>query len=165
MNYADWVYLIFLSIVITVSYFPIRLLFHYFFHGSKPPALNKRWFVSCLITFLLSLAVYIISSKISDQEIGNRIVHAFGGGFLAYLVCFFAAKDDRIKIDKLKFFIFSFMLVMTLGIGNEVVEYFLQNHFDFSAAPHVNDTWLDLMSNITGALIAAICFTPFLPKK
>lgn len=108
--------------------------------------------------------VYLVSSKISDLELGNRIIHAFGGGFLAYLVCFFAVKDDRIKIDSVKFFIFSFMLVMTLGIGNEIAEYFLQNYLNFSAAPSINDTWLDLMSNIAGTLIAALCFTPFLPK-
>jgi hypothetical protein len=165
LNYSDWAYLTFLSIVITASYFPIRHFLHYFFKDTKPPVLKKSWIVSCGIIFIFSLAVYFISYSVPDEELGNRTIHAFGGGFLAFMVSFLAVKDDRLRIDPIKFFFLTFMLVMTLGIINEVAEYFLQNYFDFTAAPHINDTWLDLMSNFGGALIAGLCFTPFLNKK
>jgi hypothetical protein len=161
----DLAYLFFLTVAISLSYFPIRYLLHYFFKNSRPPALTINWLISCLIILVVSLLVYLINYSIEDVELGNRIIHAFGGGFLAYLVCFLAAKDSQLSVDNLKFFIFAFMLVMTLGIVNEVAEYFLQNHLNFTAAPTINDTWQDLMSNIAGALIAGLCFTPFIKEK
>jgi hypothetical protein len=164
MNNSDLAYLFLLTVAISFSYFPIRWLLHYFF-DFKQPALGNRWIISCLEIAIFSLFVYFVSYSISNEDLGNRIIHAFGGGFLAYMVSFLAAKDSGLILPKAKFFIFTFMLVMTLGIGNEVVEFFLQNNFGFTAAPTINDTWLDLMSNITGTLIAAVCFTPFLKSS
>jgi hypothetical protein len=164
MKPIDLIYLSLVTIVMAISYFPIRYLLLYFFQTSKPRAIGSQWIVSCLAIIVFSLGVYIVSYAIPDLEWGNRIVHAFGGGFLAYMVAFLAAKDSGLAPDRVKFFIFTFMLVMTLGIGNEVVEYLLQNVFNFTAAPHINDTWLDLISNIVGTLLAAGLFTPYLKK-
>jgi len=165
MTINDIIYLLFLSVVLALSCYPIARLLHYFFSSTMRPVSAARWLKSGGMILALSLAVYAISMSIEDIETGNRIIHAFGGGFLAYMACYLAARDTGLHVSKIRFFIFCFMLVMTLGIFNEVVEYVMQNHFHFTAAPNVNDTWLDLISNIVGTLIAAIWLTPRLRSK
>jgi hypothetical protein len=105
--------------------------------------------------------VYFVSFRVTDWELGNRLLHIFGGGFLSFLICFFAVKDSELSISSFQFFSFSFLLVITLGVGNEILEFFLQNYAHFSFAQNVNDTWLDLISNAFGAIIAMACLTPF----
>jgi hypothetical protein len=163
MTFNDWAYLFTMSVVITFSYFPIALFLHFFFN-SKPRFNPHKYIVSCTALLVFSLTTYMVSIMVPNFEMGNRIIHTFGGGFLVYMACFFAAKDTHLAANKLKFAVLCFMLVMTLGVFNEIVEYVLQNYFNFTAAPHINDTWLDLISNTVGCLIAIGCFTPFLNR-
>jgi hypothetical protein len=38
----------------------------------------------------------------------------------------------------------------------------MQTFFNVGFAGNVNDTWLDLLSNVVGALLSAACFVPFI---
>lgn len=165
MTISDIVYLLVVTIGMAVFYFLSYYFFYFFFKNSKPPTLAIQTAIRSLFYIVaFSLAVYFISYNIPSLSWGNRIIHTFGGGFLAYLTCFLAVKDSRLKIGRIRFFIFSALLVVALGVFNEIAEFVLQNYFNFWAAPTINDTWLDLISNSVGILLSAICFTPFLKK-
>ncbi len=55
------------------------------------------------------------------MELSNRVLHVFGGGFLAFLICFLAALDSRVRIRRFQFFLFSFLIVIALGVANEIL--------------------------------------------
>jgi hypothetical protein len=162
----DIVYLLSLTVAMCASYFIFYRLYYYFFKGSTPPPITaSHSLISLLYIAAISVTVYIVSYQTPNQQLGNRLIHALGGGFLTYIVAFLAVKDSRLPVNKVRFFIFTFMLVTTLGVFNEIAEFFLQNYFNFQAAPNINDTWLDLISNTVGILLAAAIFTPFLGKS
>ena len=144
-----------------VTYFSLYFLFPYFFNGAAP-ALSRRSWYSIIGTVAFSAFIFAASSNIRDPELSNRILHIFGGGFLSFLVCFLAVKDSGLNIGRFQFFVFSFLVVLSLGAVNEMLEYVLQNYFNFSFAKTANDTWLDLISNSAGALIAGVFLTPFI---
>jgi hypothetical protein len=118
-----------------------------------------------LIIFVLSILGYIIAFSIPNPELGNRILHGFGGGFMALLAFFLAVKDTNIKLRKFQFFFFSLAVVAALGVANEILEFFLQNYVGLIFAESINDTWYDLISNTVGSLIAALLFLPFIDEN
>lgn len=146
-----------------VTYFSLYFLFPAFFKSPRP-VLGWRSARSLGLVIAFSLLIFAISFSIKDLELSNRVLHIFGGGFLSFLVCFLVAKDTKINIGRFQFFTFSFLVVLSLGAANEMLEYVLQNYFNFSFAKTANDTWLDLISNFLGALIAGVFLTPFAKK-
>jgi hypothetical protein len=158
-------YLLVLTILLSFSYFVILFVFSYFFK-SELPKLTSRSFRSVIIIAVASIVSFIIAGIIPDPEISNRVLHGLGGGVIAFLVCFLAMKDSNISINKFQFFVMSSLIVTALGVGNEIAEFCAQSlgiGFIFSATPF--DTWLDLVSNTVGLLIAAVCFVPFVSRK
>jgi glycopeptide antibiotics resistance protein len=91
----------------------------------------------------------------------------FGGGFLSLLICFLATRNSKTSLSKFQFFIISSLIVSTMGVANEIIEFLLQNYtnLDFTFAQTINDTWLDLISNTIGALLGAILLTPFVRSR
>ncbi len=153
-------YLALVSFALCLVYIGLFFLFPAFF-GQKMVRFPLRSFYSIALIVFFSGVVFAISLAIPNAETSNRIMHIFGGGFISYLICFLAVLDSKTRVGKFQFFVFSFLLVIALGVGNEILEYFLQNYTMFSFAKTANDTWLDLISNCAGALIAAVLFTPF----
>lgn len=150
-----------------LTYFILyKILFPILFEKPLLP-LGKGTILSFLIIIVLSLINYffIISFLNIESGIGNRLLHAFGGAFIAFLVCFLVVKDGKLDISKFQFFIISLLMVTALGVVNEIYEFILQNYFDKIAAATVDDTWLDLISNTVGILVAGICFIPFINRK
>jgi hypothetical protein len=143
-----------------------KLLFPRFF-DEPISKLGQKSLFSLLIIVIISVANYLLIYYFLDIEsgIGNRILHAFGGGFMTFLVCYLVVKDSRLPINKFQFFIISVLIVASLGIVNEIYEFILQNYFDVLAAATINDTWLDLISNSVGTLVASVCFVPFVNRK
>jgi len=139
----------------------LYLLFPLFFNNSLA-SLTKRSLLSITSIILIWIAVWHISGQIPDLDWSNRFLHVFGGGFLSSLICFLAILDSRLSITKFRFFVFSFLIVLSLGVANEILEYFLQEFTSLSFANTANDTWMDLISNTVGALIALVCLTPFI---
>lgn len=160
-------YLFTITFGLCVSYFTLFFLFPYFFEGkgTREAKISYKSLISILIICAISFVSCAIALNIGDKEIGNRFLHIFGGGFTAFLMCFLAAKDSGLQIRKFQFFLFSFLVVISLGVLNEVIEFLLQYYFDIISANTPIDTWLDLNSNIIGILIASICFVPFVSSK
>lgn len=154
-----------LPLLYLVTYVVFFFLLPYFF-TQRRPAFGKQAAFSMLSILVLIFAIEIITAFIPDQEIGNRILHALGGGFVAFLICLFAARDTGLRISKTRFLIFSFLLVTGLGVANELLEFLLQNITQVIYSPTTTDTWLDLLSNTIGILLGAACFLPYVaPHK
>ena len=147
-------YLAFITLGLCTAYFFLEHLFNLFFERHLAHV-SRRNIGSVVTIILSSLFVYFITYLIPDVELA-------GGGFLSVMVCFLVVKDSRIHISKFQFFVFSFFIVTALGVGNEIMEFILQNYFSLVAATTINDTWLDLISNLMGILAGSICFTPFI---
>jgi len=157
-------YTVFLTIAFVLTYLFLYFFFPGFFSLTRPK-LGRRSLVSILVIVCVWLAVYFIVYSINNPAISNRLLHAIGGGALSSLICFLAARDLNLRITRFQFFALSFLVVMTLGIGNELVEFFLQEVLSFEFAKDLNDTWLDLLSNTIGAFVACSSFSFFLFRK
>lgn len=155
-------YLLILTIGLCLSYIVLWFVFTLFFTGSVP-IMKPRSVYSLLMIAALSVASYTISFSLLDGELGNRVLHALGGGFASYAVCFFVVRDAGIVIGKVRFAFFSALIATAMGVGNEILEYVLQAHFHLLFSSVLADTWLDLISNTAGLLLGVIVFTPFLP--
>lgn len=158
-------YLLTITFGFCISYLVLVFLLPYFFDNTRRIRISYRSIISIVVICLVSYLTMALALSIHDKEIGNRLLHVFGGGFTAFLVCFLAVRDSGLRIRKFQFFLISFLIVTFLGVVNEVIEFFLQYYFNFISASRAIDTWLDLTSNIVGALIASICMVPFIPKK
>lgn len=157
-------YLLFITFGMSCAYFILFFIFSLFFKNAFTPLPRRSIFsIACIVLF--SLLTYMVTFSVPDLELSNRILHTFGGGFLAFMVCFLVAKDGKLPIGKFQFFLFSFMMVITLGVVNETMELFLQYNFGLPFARNVSDTWFDLLSNTVGALLASVCFVPFVKKS
>ncbi len=154
------IYLLLLTVAMCAAYLLLYFGFTYFF-TNKIANLGSGSLVSIVYISLFSLASYGVSVLIADLELANRILHVFGGGFLAFLVCFLVVRDSKVAVTRFQFVVLSFLVVVALGVANEIAEFFLQNYLAYTAALTINDTWLDLISNVVGASLAAFIFTPF----
>lgn len=157
-------YLLAITAGLNLVYIVLIFGLPYFFN--TPISTSKNIQIRSILTItILSFFGYGISFLIPDVELSNRFLHGFGGGFLAIFSCFCAFKDGVVPISKLQFFIFTILLVATLGVTNEILEFCLQNYLGFTFAISVNDTWLDLVSNSIGSIVAVGILTPFINKK
>ncbi len=156
-------YLTAVILILCASYFVILELFSIFFDG-KTVRPGPKAIRSVAIIFVLALLGYAVALYIPDLEWGNRVLHGFVGGFLTFLICFLAATDGAFRISRFQFFIFSALLVTSLGVLNEHIELFLQTYIRLLFYSNPNDTWLDLISNTVGILLAGACLVPFLNK-
>ncbi len=149
------------GVIYSVSYFALLFLFPYFFEGRKfSIGSSKKSLRSVGIILSLVLVFFVFMYNIPDPIISNRVEHALCGGFLAFVICFLAARDSKVRINKFQFFLFSALLVTALGVGNEIAEFIVQNTTSLVMSSYINDTWLDLISNTTGLLVAAAFLTP-----
>lgn len=156
-------YLLLISFGLCVTYVLLYFLFPFFFKG-KTVRLTRQSLYSIIYIILLSLLIFVVSLSVTNLELGNRVLHTFGGGFLSFFTCFLVVRDSKLPINKFQFFILSFLVAIALGVANEILEFFFQQYFHIIFAATVNDTWLDLISNTVGALIAGACFTPLIKK-
>lgn len=156
-------YLLSISIGLSLTYAGCYFLYPFFFNGSIPRWSNRSA-RSIGIVVVLSLLSFVIASLIPDVGWSNRVLHALGGGSLGMLVCWLAVRDSGLTIRPFQLLLFSFLVVMTLGVGNEVIEFFLQEYYGFRFSVTVFDTWFDLMSNGVGAGLVALILL-LLPKR
>jgi len=156
-----------LVIVALISLYFVLPLFYALFFNQQLPSFSQLTLRSISIIVVASLLIIAVIVNI-PEPFSNRIQHAVLGGFMAFLVCFLAVKDSALSINKFQFFTLSAFVVTTLGVGNEIMEFIVQEylpiiHFVFAAT--ITDTWLDLVSNTVGILIAALCFVPLYKSK
>ena len=156
--------LIVITIGLCITYFALIYTLGYFFEN-RFPKIPKRAPLSVALIFIMSMASYQIAFAFSNPDLSNRVLHGLGGGFVAFLVCFLAARDIGLKINRFQFFFISFLLVAFLGVANEILECILQVSFNLQFAPSIRDTWYDLISNTIGTLTAALISVPFFKNK
>jgi len=147
-----------------VAYYVIFKIFTVFFSAEKA-RISIASIRSVVIILVISVLGYIITFKITDLELGNRVLHIVVGGFLVTLICFLVVKDGGFQINKLQFFIFSLFVVTAFGVFNEHIEYFLQTYVRVLFYSNPRDTWLDLLSNSIGIISANIILLPFINRK
>ncbi len=148
-----------LCLMYIVLYFLYQIVFGRALRGMK-----KHSFRSMLMILVLSAVIYIVSFYvIPDKVLGNRFLHAFGGGFVVFFICLSAVRDAKLRIGNKALFISAFMVVTLLGLMNEAVEIFLQQHIHYLFAPSAMDTLLDLVSNTVGFLIASVSLVRIIP--
>jgi len=139
---------------VCLSYLPLAYLGTYCFSRPLPPgrAARRSLLYAALIYGAVALFVWLLPSL----WWGNRIQHAFGGGFLAYFICYRIALDLALPVDRYTFFIIAVLIVTTLGVGNELMEFVVQTTTGHIFSPDATDTWLDLASNTIGLLLASL---------
>lgn len=157
-------YLLTITIFLCITYGILYVVFPIFFTG-RVVALSSRSALSVTIIFVLSLLGYGIALSIPDPEVSNRVIHGFGGGCMAMLVCFLVIKDTRLKVTPFQWLLISLLTVSALGVANEILEFILQSYTNLIFAENINDTWLDLVSNTIGSGLAALVFLPYVHKK
>jgi hypothetical protein len=157
-------YVFIVALGLCVMYFVLSYCLAHFFEWEGPHFSFGKTARSLSLILLGASAVFVAMNLVEDRQLANRIEHAFGGGFLAFLVCYLVARDMGRPITRFQFFVLSFLVVTALGVANEVLEFFAQEYFGVVLAKNLNDTWLDLISNTTGALIGAALFVPILGK-
>jgi len=161
-NPGDY-YLVAMTLMFGAAYLGLYFLMP-FLLGQRPASLTRRSLYSIFLIIGLSVLVSCMARSIADPVIANRILHALGGGFLAFLTCVLATRDARVNVDRGRFILLALLIVTALGVGNELAELALQSLTKFPFTDSLIDTWLDLLSNTTGALIA-IPLIPLLYKN
>ncbi len=157
-------FLLLVTFGMCLAYVVLFFVFSFFFKNTITPLTHTSVY-SILYIIVFSFFVFLVSSVVPNYELSNRILHIFGGGFLSFMVCFLVVRDSRLSIRRFQFFVFSFFVVTLLGVINEIIEFFFQNYYGIIFAFGIFDTWLDLVSNGIGALIASFCFVPFIKNS
>lgn len=137
-----------------IGYLAVALLSCAFFAG----ALSRFGLASLRSISILAvsiIAVFAIALSIPDAELGNRFQHAVGGGVLGVVLCYLVFRDQRIRATRFQFFVWSVLVVLALGIANELLEYVVQANTSMTFAHDIYDTWRDLASNSVGIALAA----------
>lgn len=150
--------------MIVISYAVLFVAVPWFFKQSHV-AITKRSLWSIVSIILLIAGISLIIFNVQSEFWGNRIQHCFAGGFLMTFVLFRVIKDTGVRLDPVRFFLMSGMLVTTLGVTSEMLEFFLQTTTHLVFAESINDTWWDLLSNAVGATIGGLLFAPFIPLE
>ena len=84
------------------------------------------------------------------------VQHMVGGGFVSALYYIYIKQAFKLKTTVLFDFIFSFLIVSTLGSLNELLEYFVTylNIYRVDGS----DVWSDIYANSLGAIIGIIVY-------
>jgi hypothetical protein len=161
----ETMYVLVVATGLSLMYFILSCCLALFFEWRWPQFTLKKSLRAIGIIFAVAVLVMVAMESVESRELANRIEHAVGGGFLAFLVCYLVARDMGQRITRFQFFVLAFLTVTALGVANEIIEFIAQEHFGIVLAKNLNDTWLDLISNTLGALFAAACFVPRIHTK
>lgn len=156
-------YLAFLLVSFWLTYAALFFLFPLFF-ANRLPRPSARSAASLAMILAALLAVFIIVVAVPDRTLGNRLLHALGGGFLSFFVCYLVVRDTKLAIGRFQFLVFGALVVTALGVGNEILEFFFALWLRVNFQSDGFDTWLDLISNAVGTALGAIVFVPLLRR-
>lgn len=110
---------------------------------------------SLLCIVALSLIFSSFSMLFPEWSFGNRLQHALGGGALMVFVVYRVLVDTQIRIRPLQFVVLSVLIATSAGVAYELLEFLGEMLTQMSFQSGTYDTWLDLLSNSVGALLAA----------
>lgn len=137
----------------------LRFFLPAFFRQRAVP-FETRSLVSVGHVLAASFIATLLSFLIPDAELGNRVLHALAGGTVGVSACFLAVRDSGMRIDRFQFAVLSILIVLALGIANELLEFALQVYLGFGFSETVTETWWDLTSNCVGILLGVLLLTP-----
>ncbi len=158
-------YFAFLAVSFWLTYAALFFIFPLFF-ANRLPRPTLRSAASLAMIFAALLAIFVVVAAIHDHDrvLANRVLHALGGGFLSFFVCWLVVRDTRLAIGRFQFLVFSALTVTTLGVGNEILEFFFAIFLRVNFQSDGFDTWLDLISNAVGTALGALVFVPLLRR-
>ena len=158
------VYLTFLAVSFVLTYLALFVLFPLFFAGRLPRP-TARSALSLALILASLLAIFVLVVAIPDRTLANRVLHALGGGFLSFFVCYRVVLDTRLAIGRFQFLVFGGLVVTALGVGNEILEFFFAIYLRVNFQSDGFDTWLDLISNAVGTAGGALVFVPLFRRR
>lgn len=158
-------YVFLVMVGLWAMYFFLAYCLAFFFEWDRPTFTVTKSIRSLGLISLGAALVFLVMESVESRELANRIEHAFGGGFLAFLTCYMVARDVGRSLTRFQFFVLAFLTVTALGVANEILEFIAQEYFGYVLAKNLNDTWLDLISNTIGAFLGAAVFVPLLKSK
>lgn len=103
---------------------------------------------------ILQLAAQLISNDMSDQFLGNILLHTIGGGIAGVCLFFYLAYTFELKVNWRLQLLLVFMFICTLGVLNELWEFSFELLHLGKYSFDTHDTWRDLASNTFGAVLA-----------
>lgn len=145
-------------VLYTVTYGALYVLLP-LLHDRPIPRLRWASVVSVVGIALLIQVVFIVTSQMTDRELGNRLLHMIGGGVLGFVLYARVVSDAHIPLNRLQFFVYGFLIISTLGVLNEHLEFFLQATGLRVFMWSMTDTWRDLASNSLGAVVVGLPLT------
>ncbi len=157
------IYLLCVTFGLLAVYVALLRYPHVLFHASMKS--SSPVFSSLMCIVVLSGVGYGIVEYIPDYELGNRFLHAYGGGFMVTLVALLAVRDGGFPFTRLNTVFFTLVLVTLLGTVNELAEYALTHLIAMEFLTSFEDTWRDLASNTTGAVIGLLTIPYFINRK
>lgn len=112
-----------------------------------------RWLAGAIILGVLGY----MAGHVYDTIFGNFLLHSSGGA-ASTLLFIYLFKTLRLSFNWRLTTLFLLGFVCTLGVLNELMEYFLETlgYGPFSFDPH--DTWRDLLANTMGMLATWIIY-------
>lgn len=154
-----------LIVLLACINYGLMLYFFPLFFGIRRKWQHSFSYHSVILICVYGAIVHVGTALISDPILQNRALHVFGGGVLALLICYLAERDTRLPISAFQFIVISFLIAIALGVANEILEFVLQNYLGILAAESINDTWLDLISNVIGSGFAVAFLAPLIRKN
>lgn len=145
----------------TLAFLPKKL---YWLYGSdKKEQFKYLPYVASLLpviyTILFEVYVRVFSYPSLDLEVFlNFLQHSIGGGVAVGLVCFYLYQNFKTQLPWLQDWriklVFLLGIVSLFGVTNEIIELVLDLLKFGQYSRDRYDTWIDLVANTTGALIA-----------
>lgn len=158
-------YFLGIGMMLTIALLPKKL---YWLYGKDKNEHLKYlpYFASLLpVVYLGFFKVYIHLFGYPDLKLEvffNFLQHSIGGGAAVGLICFYLYQNFKAQLPWLKDWrirlIFLIGIVSIFGVTNEIIELVL-DLLKFSQYSRDRfDTWIDLVANTTGALMAFYIF-------
>ncbi len=137
-----------------------------FFEGEFRRVYNtKKILQSLVVVFILSFALSSLTVFFPTSFWADRIQHAIGGAGVLMLTWYLALKAASISVSRPTFFVLGFLIVTTLGVGYELLEFLGEMTTSFVFQTSQYDTWLDLLSNTVGALVSGAILMQLISEK
>ncbi len=103
---------------------------------------------------LVSLVIAGLVGSYSESIPANFFQHAVGGGVVSGLACIAVVQGLELRLSRFSLLLVIVASVSTLGVMNELLEYFLQTVTPLTFSYDSTDTWRDFIANTSGALLA-----------
>ncbi len=103
---------------------------------------------------LFAQIIASIASNIIGGQVGNFVLHGVGGGVASTMMFVYLVKTFAVRISWRAEIVMLFAFASSLGVMNELAEYFIEAAFGLVMSVDTQDTWRDFAANTSGAFAA-----------